>query len=105
MAIELSAQAKVIYDYQFLQILRIRSGSGTHWVVRRLQFEEPEQIESDQSFDSLSEALNQVREEVEVEEQYATPIDIPDLSEATRARLDGELPRLFCIDPSKLITD
>jgi hypothetical protein len=95
-------QPKIIYDHQFLQILRNRSLSGTRWIVRRLDFEEPSRVASEEEFDSLSKALWSVTEEVQLEEQYATPVEIPNLSEATKARLDGELPRLFCIDPSKL---
>ena len=97
-----TTQTKIVYDDQFLQILRRRSLANTQWIVRRLDFEEPSRVATEEQFDSLSEALGALREEIWFEEQYATPIDIPDLSEATKARLDGELPKLFCVDPNKL---
>src|SRR5690348_15816784 len=95
-------QTKIVYEYQFLQILRQRSLAGIRWIVRRLEFEVPDRIASEEQFDSLSEALGLVEEEVRAEEHYGICVDIPGLSEATKARLDGELPRLLCIDPSKL---
>ena len=101
MLVDCDATLKVVYDYQFLQILRIRSDSNRQWVVRRLMFEEPNWIESEEVFGSLSKALDHVQAEVQLEERYATPIDIPGLNERTMARLDGELPRFFCVDPNK----
>jgi hypothetical protein len=93
---------KLVYDYQFLQIVRHRLNSSSQWIVRWLDFEEPSRVVSQETFESLSEALSSVRDQVQAEERYATAVEIPDLSEATKARLDGELPRLFCVDPSKL---
>ena len=105
MLVDCDATPKVVYDYQFLQILRIRLASNRQWVVRRLMFEEPNQIESEEVFGSLSKALDHVQKEVQLEERYATPIDIPGLNEGTMARLNGELPRFFCVDPNKLETN
>jgi hypothetical protein len=96
---------KIIYDYQFLQILRRRMPVATRWIVRRLEFDEPDRVASEEIFDSLSAALDALSEEIKLEEQYATPVEIPGLSEATKARLDGELPRFFCIDPAKLVNE
>ena len=54
------------------------------------------------SSNSVSQALASVQEIIALEERYAVPVEIPTLCEAARERLDGELPKLFAVDPEKL---
>ena len=64
--------------------------------------DDPSRATRVEQFSLLSQALASVQEVIDLEERYAVPVEIPALCEAARKRLDGELPKLFVIDPGKL---
>jgi hypothetical protein len=101
----MNAKTKVLYDYQFLQIVKIKTETGTSFTVHHLSMDDPSHATHVEQFSLLSQALASVHEIVDLEERYAVPVEIPALSEAARERLDGELPKMFAVDPEKLKID
>jgi hypothetical protein len=99
----MNPKTKVLYDYEFLRIVKIKTEAGTSFTDRHLSFGDPSRATHIEQFSLLSQALASVQEIIELEERYAVPVEIPALSEAARERLDGEPPKLFAVDPEKLL--
>ena len=93
---------RLVYDHEFLQIVREKTDNSITWIVRHLSMDDPSIACNEERFDSLAQALQLLFELVDSEEKYATPVDLPHLSPAAKERLDGEHPKLYCIDPVKL---
>jgi hypothetical protein len=98
----MNPKTKIIYDYEFLQIVKIKTETETIFVVRHLSIDDPSHATQLEQFSLLSEALASVQEIIDLEERYASPVEILSLCEAARKRLDGEQPKLFVVNPEKL---
>jgi hypothetical protein len=98
----MNPKTKILYDYEFLQIVKIKTEAETCFTVRHLSMDDPSRATQTEQFSLLSQALASVQEIIDLEERYAIPVEIAALSEAARERLGGELPKLFVVDPEKL---